>query len=286
MESANEQAWGDHHERVQNPRPARNGSSRTPQPAICAGTPIRAERVRGPVRRPAPRGPLAHNRANWSREAAPQPGSRDIVRMRITCLGGERRGIEAKLGAYHKNSSGHLGNADGYRSLVAAQHYVLLLTPPAVAEDESMSIPNLTVTLSLPKINDAGWIDPDVLADWHELGPGTLDAGSEVFAAMTGGYAPKWSRFPDWEEMAAIAHQAADHYASRLGPTMTAPNGALLDYESSSDSSLDIDGLPGHDPRPALEYTLLSPSPSRSSQVRSARRLARRHHALQRLPSS
>ena len=167
--------------------------------------------------------------------------------MRITCLGGERRGIEAKLGAYHKISSGHLGNADGYRSLVAAQHYVLLLTPPAVAEDESMSIPHLTVTLSLPKINDAGWIDPDVLADWHELGLGTLDTGSEIFAAMTGGYAPKWSRFPDWEEMAAIAHQAADHYASRLGPTMTAPNGALLDYESSSDSSLDIDGLPGHD---------------------------------------
>ena len=138
---------------------------------------------------------------------------------------GARRGIEAKLGAYHKISSGHLGNADGYRSLVAAQHYVLLLTPPAVAEDESMSILHLTVTLSLPKINDAGWIDPDVLADWHELGPGTLDAGSEVLAAMTGGYAPKWSRFPDWEEMAAIAHQAADHYASRLGPTMTAPNG-------------------------------------------------------------
>ena len=116
-----------------------------------------------------------------------------------------------------------------------------------MAEGENLSIPYLTVTLSLPKINDAGWIDPDVPGDWHELTPGTLDTGSEVFAAMTGGYAPKWSRFPDWEEMAGIAHQAADYYASRLGPTMTAANGALLDYESSSDSSLDIDGLPGHE---------------------------------------
>lgn len=115
--------------------------------------------------------------------------------------------------------------------------------PPVSARGESMSTPCLRVTLTLPKINDDGWIDSDDSGDEHNLMP-ELAAGDTVFTAMTGGYVPKWSRLPDWDEMVAIAHQAADYFASKLGPTMTAANGALLDFTRVSDTVVRDDDLP------------------------------------------
>lgn len=107
-----------------------------------------------------------------------------------------------------------------------------------------MSMPCLGVALTLPKINGDGWIDPGDAGDRHELTP-ELATGDEVFAAMTGAYVPKRSRLPDWDEMTAIAHQAADYFAGKLGPTITAANGALLDFMRASVTVMQDHDLPG-----------------------------------------